>query len=95
VPEVGRLRLGLRAQSRDRDLLEAISLGEIGECLVARDDLATLAIRQALAVFGVQILEPRDEPRGSVLRAESLADPLDDLRVAQRVEPDMRVPVGE
>ena len=93
--EVGRLRLGLWAEPGDRDLFEAVPLREIGECLVTRDDFAALAVRQALAVFGVEIVEPRNEPRGRVLGPESRADPLDDLRVAQRVEPDMRIPVGK
>ena len=47
--EVARRRLGLGREARDRDLLEAVALREVAERLVARDDLAPLAVGEALA----------------------------------------------
>ena len=88
-------RLGLGREPLDRDLLEAVALGQVGEGLMARDDLVPGAVRQAAPVLAVEPVQPRDQPfRRAAVRAERRPDAVDDQRVAERVEPDVRVAVS-
>src|SRR5512132_2589156 len=58
--ELVRGRLGLRAQTLDRDLAQAVPLDEVAERGVASDDLAAKAVCKAGTELAVERTEPCD-----------------------------------
>ena len=58
---------------------------------MARDDRPPLAVGEPGLELVVQLHQPLTEPGGGVLGTEQLPEPLSDLRVADRVEPDVRI----
>ena len=88
-----RARLRLRAEARERDLLEAVGLREVPERRVARDDLASLAVREPLAELAVEPPEPGDEPIGGRRVAQRRGNAACQRGVAARIQPDVRVAV--
>ena len=87
--EVVRGRLRLWRQPGDRDLLEAVSVGEIAERSVARDDLLPVTPGETALEVRVEHHQPGD--KGLRRTLERIADASRLLGVAERIEPDMRI----
>src|SRR6185437_9589532 len=88
-----RRRLRLRREPHERDLLEPVARGEVPEGGVAGDDRPPVAAAKAARELAVERAEPPDERLGTCLVAEGCRDCPGHLRVAPRIEPDMRVDV--
>ena len=87
--EVARGRLGLWCDAGERDLLEAVAVGEIAERGVARDDLLPVTPGEAALEVGVE--HPQPGHKGLRWSLERIADASRLLGVAERIEPDMRI----
>ena len=87
--EVARGRLGLRRHPGERDLLEAVAVGEIAERSVAGDDL--LPGTPGEAALEVRVEHRQAGHKGLRWSLERIADASRLFGVAERIEPDMRI----
>ena len=78
VHELLRRRLGFGGQAGDGDLRQAVTLREVTERCVARDDLAARTGLQTGAILAIQPAQIRSEPGGRTVECD--ADPLTHTR---------------
>jgi hypothetical protein len=86
-----RAGLGLGGHAGDRDLLEAVALGEMAEGGMAGDDRAPGAARETRLELGVELAQAPPEPACLRGPGENLADPPRHRLVFDGVEPDVWV----